>query len=100
MYGGYKEEYLLQIIYSDKIKVLSVNSISIIRELLSEKEFSKFMLHVIDDDITVYCGNMLLLTRDFVNTKMARRISNDSQRALYEMESLLERDQYVNNYKK
>lgn len=100
MYGGYKEEYLLQIIYSDKIKVLSVNSISIIRELLSEKEFNKFMLHVIDDDITVYCGKMLLLTRDFVNTKMARRISNDSQRALYEMESLLERDQYVNNYKK
>ncbi len=93
--GGFQKKDINSIIYSDKIKIISFDSIRSIKAILKEEDFNKFMLHVIDDGIVVY-------DRGYGNNTTAKyAIDNMPKNRIkegiinQEKLDLLERSQYV-----
>jgi hypothetical protein len=105
--GGYKKDYILPIIYSSRVKVISYDTIEDIKEILDEDKYNEFMLHIIDDNIRVYINGLafdtnqehFIITEDFFNTKIARRTSGFNHNRVKKIEELLDRRRYVNKTK-
>lgn len=94
--GGFRKNDIDYFIYSDKIEIISLDSIKIIKELLSKEDFNKFMLNkVIENNIPVYWGDDVLYTLEYFDTKLARRVPAKDYMEYEEVIKLLQRDNYL-----
>ncbi len=79
--GGFSPQDIYDIIYSDKIKVICKDSLEIIHDLFMNyikdaDGYFKFVEHIHEKNIKVYCDKEGIFLMDIVDTKNGRRLTD------------------------